>query len=116
MKKLKLFCIAIMMAICCFAFVGCGESYDDFSLTFSTSKIEMSVNDKDVTYRLKINNYFEFEPHFEFDFTEKIAKVDKITYLNSGVFEIVMNPLKGGQTNLTIHLLEGEESIIIPVG
>ena len=126
MKKFKLFILTMIIALTSFAFVGCGESNHDFSLTFSESKIEMTTEDVDVSYRVKINDYsaffgyYDIKPEssgklFDFDIVDQVAKVDKITYLNSGVFEIVFNPLKGGQTTLTISLTQANKSIVVPV-
>ena len=115
MKKLKIILCAILIAIFGVAMVGCGENYDNFSLTFSAKQIEMSVDDKDVYYNLRINNYTDFTPHFDFDFTDKIVKIDAIKDLGYGVYELKMNPLKGGTTNLTITLLEGNKTLTIPV-
>ena len=126
MKKFKLFILTMIIALTGFAFIGCGESKNDFSLTFSKSSIEMTTEDVDVSYRIKIENYSDFFDYydinpessgrlFDFDFVDQVAKVDKISYLNSGVFEIVVNPLKGGQTTLTISLTQANKNIVIPV-
>ncbi|MBQ3494056.1 MAG: hypothetical protein IJA69_01430, partial [Clostridia bacterium] len=115
MKKIKIFMITLLIAISSFAMVACGEKYDDFSLSFSTKQIEMSVDDKDVSYRLKIENYVEMKPTFDFYFSDNIAEISEVNDLGKGIYELVMNPLKGGTTTLTITLLEGNKSLSIPV-
>lgn len=126
MKRFKLLILTMIIALTGFAFVGCGESENNFSLTFSKSEIEITTEDVDVSYRVKIENhsdyfnYYDINPEsgarfFDFDFVDQIAKIDKITYLNSGVFEIVVNPLKAGQTTLTISLTQSKQNIVIPV-
>lgn len=118
MKKFITISCAIIFMICGFILYGCNENYGDLSLSFSSEKIELTLGEEEKFWSVKINNYFDFDANFQFDFEPQIARVKSIEELTKGEYTlgIVPNSNLTGKATLTITLLEAKNKpLIIPV-
>ena len=114
MKKfIKIFNILMVLTFV-FALSGCGENYEKLSLRFSTSSVELCLNEEKV-YQITVDNYFETKLNFDFSFDNDVAKVEEKTDLGGGEYQIKIKAISAGQTILNITLLENKSKIQIPV-
>lgn len=96
---------------------GCAPDYSSLSLSLNAQTIEISENDEKMDYYITIENYFEFNPQFSFDFANKIAKVvdDSIQNRGNGNFVFSIAPITAGRTTLTITLKGLNKPLVVPV-
>lgn len=115
----KRYSIGILLLILCIGaiFSGCGPDYSSLSLSLKDSeRIELSVTDEKVDYYLTINNYFEFNASFNFDFANRIAKiVGNVENKGGGVYKFSVAPIMSGNTTLTITLKGLNKPLNVPV-
>ena len=114
MKKYFLTLCLIVISICFVTFNACGESYDDFSLHFSSPNIQVEQGESE-DYDIIIDNYFDTDTSFNFSFDVQIAKVSEPVYVSDGHFRITVTGKTPGNATLTITLLEGKKQIMVPV-
>ena len=116
MKKFLVIINIFILTLCAITLTACGENFDKFSLSFSSSSIEVMLNEEK-EYDIKIENYFETKLNFNFNFDKNIASVDSknIQNLGDGTYRIKVKGLVSGTTTLTITLLEGNKIIYVPV-
>lgn len=96
---------------------GCAPDYSSLSLSLNTQTIELSESDEKVDYHITINNYFEFNPQFSFDFASNIAKVVENSIIDRGNGDFVFSiaPITSGRTTLTITLKGLNKPLVVPV-
>ena len=116
MKKFLLMVNLFIITLCTVMFVGCGEDFSKFALHFSSDSIKLSLGEEQ-TYDISVENYFETQIDFDFNFDKNIAQIDKtqIENLKDGTFRIKVKSLMSGSTTLTITLLQGNKTLLIPV-
>lgn len=110
--------VTLLLIICIGAiFSGCGPDYSSLSLSLRDAKqIEMSINDEKVDYYIVINNYYEINAKFNFDFASRIAKiVGNVENKGDGVYKFSVAPIMAGNTTLTITLNGLDKPLIVPV-
>ena len=113
-KYLLTFCL-ILISICTITLSACGESYNDFSLRFSSQSIEVEQNTS-VDYEITVENYFNTNLTFNFSLDTQIAQVSEPPVdLGNGHFRITVTGHTPGNATLTITLLQGSKEIMIPV-
>ncbi len=116
MKKFLMIINIFILTLCAITLTACGENFSKFSLSFSSTSIDLTLNEEK-EFDIKIDNYFDTEVNFNFDFDKSIAKVDEnnIVNLGDGTYRIKVKALMTGTTTLTITLLEGNKKCVIPV-
>ena len=116
MKKIITILNIFIMALCAITLTACGENFDKFSLSFSSTSIELTTNEEK-EYEITINNYFNTDVNFDFYLDKKIIDIDENNIVNTGdgVYKIKIKALMTGTTTLTITLLEGNKTCFVPV-
>lgn len=112
-KYLLTFCL-ILISICTVTLSACGENYNDFSLRFSSTNIEVEQNTSQ-DYEITIENYFKTEIDFEFSMDLQIARVNEPVDLGDGHYRITITGKTPGNAHLTITLLQGLKEIVVPI-
>ena len=116
----KRYGIVTLILILCVGviFSGCGPDYSSLSLSLNdVSKIELSITDEKVDYYLTINNYFDINAQFSFDFANKVAKVldGSVQHQGNGIYKFSIAPITAGNTTLTITLKGLNKPLVVPV-
>lgn len=115
MKKFLSIINIILISICAFMLSACTENYDKFSLHFSSQSIELTLNQEE-EFDIEIENYFKTDIDFNFDLDKQIIKIDdSVEDLGSGRFRIKVTALSSGKATLTITLLQGNKTLMVPV-
>ncbi len=115
MKKFITILCTLIISLCAVIFVACGESFDKFSLRFSSQEISMAL-DEEKNFDIIVENYSNSDLHFAFDMDKEILTIDKdIKDLGEGRYRIKVKAAICDRTTLTITQLESKKTLAIPV-